>query len=73
MAHKFIQPGKQQVGFVAQLAGQNTGVGLECFQLATQGISLGPWHHADRCIISLFLILAKRSLGEHLHRFLHSV
>ena len=41
MAHKVIQPGEQQMGFVAQLAFQDTGAGLECFQLATQGISLG--------------------------------
>ena len=70
MAHKVIQPGEQQMGFVAQLASQDAGAGLECFQLATQGISLGARHHADWCVISLFLILAKRRLGENLHRFL---
>jgi hypothetical protein len=67
MADQIVEPCEQQMGFVAQLAGERTRAGLERFQPAAQPIGFRSGQGGYRREIALVPVLTDGCLGQQLH------
>ena len=70
VADEVVEPGEQQVGFVAQFAGHRAGVAFEGFQFVAQGVGLGTGHDPDGGVVAVLPVVADGRLGQCLHGFL---